>query len=409
MKGKFKAFLIALTSLCLAGSVFLAACGTDGGDNDKNDGGDKEHTQHVYNNDWAYDENNHYHVCTVEGCNEKAYISEHNFGKWTVVTAPTTETKGKEKRTCDTCGYEQTKETDKLPVNPDDGKIITLHGEEQFTASVKEGQTLRYRLLLRTTVDPSVHFCVRSDNPKALFKYGDDEGQEIEFPSGYSFDFTVTTIDGSAAELACETARKTPQGSEDNPFDAVLYDGTDATLYNRFEVKDINDSVSFRYEVKADGFYEVTSSDDLELAGGTGMTPTGGFRVVYYAKAGQTISFGLMLSLNETEPGEYKFTLKKEEGCGAGTKSDPYNVKVGTVYSFLIADGGAERIVVTCKDGTGALVNCTLSSGNGSAGFSYDYDGGLAAKGSLNFPEGEYTSAEVLGAIGSPTFIVTAR
>ena len=68
---------------------------------------------HQASSDWAYDATNHWHTCT--GCDELLDISEHTYGEWSVVTEATETAKGIEKRACNVCGYEETREIPQLP------------------------------------------------------------------------------------------------------------------------------------------------------------------------------------------------------------------------------------------------------------------------------------------------------
>ena len=70
-----------------------------------------KHT-HEASNNWNHDATNHWHTCT--GCEELLDTAAHEFVEWTVVTPATETAVGSEKRVCNVCGYEQTKEISKL-------------------------------------------------------------------------------------------------------------------------------------------------------------------------------------------------------------------------------------------------------------------------------------------------------
>lgn len=367
MKNKFKTLLIALMSLCMAGSMFFAACqpnnpdpGPDKGNNKPNEGDDKE-----------------------------------NPGK-------------------NPGGTENPPVI--IPPEPEEGTSanpIKVYDEDGFSVKLDAGQTLYYELVLKIEASDVVSYSVTSDNEKAVFAYGELSGHEITFPgSGSSFKFSVTTSDGSAAEFDCVVELHAPLGSEYNPNTAVIYDGTESTK-NEFTLDSQSATVNYIAVAETEGFYVVTAEGNLELAGGLGMTPEGGFRVVFYAKAGQRMHIGFKLAAAESDEeqpagGTFSFTIQKQTNCGAGTKNDPYNVQAGTVYRFLIGEED-EPVYVTCKDASGEIVNCKLASMNGSATFTWDGDTELGA--TVNFPDrnNRYDCVGVLSSEGSPSFIVTLR
>ena len=67
---------------------------------------------HQASSDWAHDATNHWHTCT--GCEELLDTATHTYTEWTVVSEATETAKGSEKRTCDVCGYEETREIPQL-------------------------------------------------------------------------------------------------------------------------------------------------------------------------------------------------------------------------------------------------------------------------------------------------------
>ena len=63
-----------------------------------------EHT-HAYSDAWSSNETDHWHECV---CGDKADIANHAFGDWTTTKEATEDATGSKKRTCSTCGYEET-------------------------------------------------------------------------------------------------------------------------------------------------------------------------------------------------------------------------------------------------------------------------------------------------------------
>ena len=70
-------------------------------------------TPHEFSNEWSSDENNHWHKCTVDGCDMKSDFEEHKF-QWVVDKEATTTEKGSKHEKCTVCGYE--KDAVEIPV-----------------------------------------------------------------------------------------------------------------------------------------------------------------------------------------------------------------------------------------------------------------------------------------------------
>lgn len=67
---------------------------------------------HSYSTDWASDASGHWHACTV--CGDKGNYAGHQLTEWITAKEPTCTELGEEKRSCSTCGYEETREIAKL-------------------------------------------------------------------------------------------------------------------------------------------------------------------------------------------------------------------------------------------------------------------------------------------------------
>lgn len=63
---------------------------------------------HSYSTDLTSDGSGHWHACTV--CGDKGDYAGHQLTEWTTTKEPTCTEPGEEKRSCPTCGYEETKE-----------------------------------------------------------------------------------------------------------------------------------------------------------------------------------------------------------------------------------------------------------------------------------------------------------
>lgn len=67
---------------------------------------------HSYSTDWTSDGSGHWHACTV--CGDKGDYAGHQLTEWATTKEPTCTEPGEEKRSCPTCGYEETREIAKL-------------------------------------------------------------------------------------------------------------------------------------------------------------------------------------------------------------------------------------------------------------------------------------------------------
>lgn len=82
------------------------------------------HTTHTPEENWRYDENNHWHKC--KGCSEQLDKATHTYGDWTVTKQPTATESGEKERTCSVCGYKQ---IETVPMTGESEKVaITVTG-----------------------------------------------------------------------------------------------------------------------------------------------------------------------------------------------------------------------------------------------------------------------------------------
>lgn len=71
-----------------------------------------EHT-HTYSSAWSSNATSHWHASTC-GHDVVSSKNSHNYSAWTVVQNATETSTGLKKRTCNTCGYEQSQTIDKV-------------------------------------------------------------------------------------------------------------------------------------------------------------------------------------------------------------------------------------------------------------------------------------------------------
>ena len=65
--------------------------------------------EHVYQEDWVYDDTRHWHTCSVDGCKKKNGVAEHLWDDGVVTTNATCTTDGVKTFTC-TCGATKTEQ-----------------------------------------------------------------------------------------------------------------------------------------------------------------------------------------------------------------------------------------------------------------------------------------------------------
>lgn len=89
MKKAFCMILVLL--LCVGACATLASCGCD----------------HIFSEEWSTDDTYHWHVCTIEGCEEQSDKAEHSWDEGVMTLLPTHATAGNRKYTCKVCGKEK--------------------------------------------------------------------------------------------------------------------------------------------------------------------------------------------------------------------------------------------------------------------------------------------------------------
>lgn len=100
MKKKLLAFITAAMSLVFA----LSAC-----NGDETTGGNGTHT-HTYSEQWAYNDTDHWHVCTGAECDEVKDKAAHTWDNGTIIAEPTCTAKGEKTYTCTVCSATKTEE-----------------------------------------------------------------------------------------------------------------------------------------------------------------------------------------------------------------------------------------------------------------------------------------------------------
>lgn len=280
----------------------------------------------------------------------------------------------------------------------------------EFDASVAAGATVYYRLSVKDAIAETeeMFYSVFAENEKAVFKCGDTTGADIRLTlsSDERYHFSVSMSDGLAAEFKFTVKLNAPQGSEYNPYVAEVYDGTPETQYNNFHFTAAGSGVHNSFVADKSGFYVISSDCEyITLTGGYGFEftedadgKTGAFKLVVYAVAGHTVSFGAMLSEKFTgDATGVKFSLVCDTQNGDGTQANPYLLHKGDICRFFI-DLGDDPVYVKVVDGEGNPVEARLFAPNSSADFNH--------RGSAFDFKADTPSVAVWYAHGYPTFIV---
>lgn len=104
---------------------------------------------HSYAGTWSHDETNHWIECSA--CHDKKDLAAHQYGEWTVTDA-TYEKAGSQKRSCTTCGYEQTEEIAKLVRV----ESVTIAGESTLQMQIGGTATLIATVLPDNATDKTL-------------------------------------------------------------------------------------------------------------------------------------------------------------------------------------------------------------------------------------------------------------
>ena len=92
---------------------------------------------HAYGNEWVYDSENHWKVCTV--CDSIADKASHVWSDWTITKKATHSTDGKRERTCSECGYKMSETIPALKDRSDPTtEVTTVASTEQVTDNSTE-------------------------------------------------------------------------------------------------------------------------------------------------------------------------------------------------------------------------------------------------------------------------------
>ncbi len=98
---------------------------------------------HVYGNEWVYDSEDHWKVCTV--CDSIADKASHVWSDWTITKKATHSVDGSRERTCSECGYKMTEtipalkdRTDPTTETEQTTEVTTAASTEQVTDNSTE-------------------------------------------------------------------------------------------------------------------------------------------------------------------------------------------------------------------------------------------------------------------------------
>lgn len=134
---------------------------------------------HVYGNEWVYDSEDHWKVCTV--CDSIADKASHVWSDWTITKKATHSTDGKRERTCSECGY---KMSETIPALKDRSDPTTEAEEttepttdsstEVSTEQVTDGST---EVTTETTTETTIE--TTTETKKSAPNTGDTENAAL--------------------------------------------------------------------------------------------------------------------------------------------------------------------------------------------------------------------------------------
>ena len=111
--------------------------------------------EHVWSSEWTYDDNNHWHACTVEGCNQKSDSAAHTYGEWQEVNLGTFlndtqyQHSNVKMKTCSACGQFK---LDDVNVLPEVRFVSDVPEEIEFATIAKSTDTDRPEVDGRLTI-----------------------------------------------------------------------------------------------------------------------------------------------------------------------------------------------------------------------------------------------------------------
>ncbi len=108
------------------------------------------HVKHTYGEEWKTDEDNHWHECTAEGCEETTAPEAHTWDEGVVETEATETTTGSKKYTCTVCNATK---TETIPAT---GHVKHTYGEEWKSDEDKHWQECTAEGCKETTT-PEAH------------------------------------------------------------------------------------------------------------------------------------------------------------------------------------------------------------------------------------------------------------
>ena len=95
--------------------------------------------KHVYSDEWKWDTNNHYHICT---CGDIADSETHVFGDWTVIQEATIEEDGINERICTVCGFVE-RTTTKYTIIPDSNKVLDVDNNKNNNDKINKVNNIK--------------------------------------------------------------------------------------------------------------------------------------------------------------------------------------------------------------------------------------------------------------------------
>ncbi len=153
---------------------------------------------HKKDSAWSTDENNHWHKCLIEGCDEKLDHIEHDWEQWVITLDPTCQTTGSKYHVCSICEY---REDEIIPIDPDahkkDSEWSTDENNHWYECHV-EGCDVKVDLASHTW--NSENTCIYCDEYK-------DRGVIFTFNSESST-YSITDYTGSATSVIIPSTYK---------------------------------------------------------------------------------------------------------------------------------------------------------------------------------------------------------
>ncbi len=180
MKKLLKTSLITCLALIMC-AISFTACNNDSGDH-----------QHIFGDNWTYDEQYHWQSCTVEKCTEVSQKEEHQWVEKSIITEPSATSDGVAEKECSVCKAKE-------------NQSISFRGlsKDKWLEMISDASFENYTVKLEGTMTVTNKNENTTNTIKEIIKFADDKmamQMFVEDPNSSSDDPISFVIDGDMAK-----------------------------------------------------------------------------------------------------------------------------------------------------------------------------------------------------------------